>query len=251
MSSCAAPAIALLFVTAILSSRCDPQSAESVHHSKKQLLVHAEKLGERFYQNQLKERERSLNYNTFIHLNPNYPCVHGVVPLGEDTASSARDGHKFSCGIMHIKSDPIVYSFGSNQQQDFEMAVLHQRPDARIWTHDLLESNLPPLDKRLSTINYTATALGPSSQNEGDTKFKLLHEFMKERGHTYIDLLKIDIEYGEYPWIANEPLDTFTRFGQLMIEVHRPHGGKRVLYSNLSYCSLCQLFFPSNIFLFQ
>ena len=228
MSSSAALVIALLVAAAIKPSKCDPLSTESNHHSKKQLQVHAEKLGELYYQNQLKEREKSLTYNAFIHLNPNYPCVHGVVPLGEDTPGSAYDGHKFSCGIMHIKTDPIVYSFGSNQQQDFEVAVLHQRPDARIWTHDLLESNLPNPKDRLPMINYTATALGPSSQNNGNQKFKLLKDFMKERGHTYIDILKVDIESGEFPWIANEPLEIFTRIGQLMIEVHRPYGGKFV-----------------------
>ena len=226
-------AIVLLLAAAIAPSRCDPHSSEINHQSKKHLLIHAEKLGELYYQNQLKERERSLNYNAFIHLTANYPCVHGVVPLGEDTPSSARDGHKFSCGIMHIKSNPIVYSFGSNTQQDFEMAVLHQRPDARIWTHDILENHLPAMKDRVASINYTATALGLSANNIANKKFKLLHEFMKERGHTYIDILKIDIEGGEYPWLANEPLDTFSRIGQLLIEVHRTGSGKCVLPRNL------------------
>jgi Methyltransferase domain len=237
MSSSTVLAVVLLFATAIFPSCCDPHDGEHLHHANKKWLLHAEKLGELYYQNQLKERNGSLTYTAFIHLNPNYPCVHGVIPLGEDTPSSAVDGHKFSCGIMHIKSAPIVYSFGSNRQQDFETAVLNLRPDARIWTHDLLESNLPLPKDRLSTINYTATALGLSSQNSGDKKFKLLHEYMKERGHTYIDILKVDIEYGEFSWVANEPLDIFTRIGQLMIEVHRPGGGKCVRYFNLMHCN--------------
>ena len=236
MSSSIALAIVLLLAT-ITPSRCDP--VESKHHNKKQLLIHAEKLGELYYQNQLTERNKSLSYNTFIHLNPNYPCVHGVVPLGEDTAKSAKDGHKFSCGIMHIKSEPIVYSFGSNKQQDFEMAILHQRPDARIWTHDIQEKNLPVPEKRLPAINYTATALGPSFQSKGDIQYKLISDFMKERGHTYIDILKIDIESGEFVWIENEPLHTFTRIGQLMIEVHRPGGGKYVLDITFIDCNFC------------
>ena len=221
---------ALLFVAAVTPSQSEPNSEPTIHHSKHQLLLHAEVLGERYYQYQLGERARSLTYNAFIYLNANYPCIHGVIPLGEDSGASAVDGHKYSCGIMHIKGDPIVYSFGSNRQQDFEFAVLHQRPDARIWTHDILESHLPAVENRISAINYTATALGPSSADKGDIKNKLVHEFMKERGHTYIDILKIDIEGGEFPWIANEPLDTFTRIGQLLIEVHRFVGGKCVFY---------------------
>ena len=222
--------VAVLVATTLTPSRSDPHSSENKHHTKKQLLLHAEALGERYYQYQRGERARSLTYNAFIHLNANYPCIHGVIPLGEDTGASAVDGHKYSCGIMHIKTDPIVYSFGSNRQQDFEFAVLHQRPDARIWTHDILPGNLPLPEKRISAINYTATALGPSSANNGEVKYKLIHDFMKERGHTYIDILKIDIEGGEFPWIANEPLETFTRIGQLLIEVHRFNGGKCVCY---------------------
>ena len=235
MSTSTALVTALLIATAMTPSICDPLSAE-ITHSKK---LYAEKLGELYYQNQIKERRRSLNYNLFIHLNPNYPCIHGVIPLGEDTPASVRDGHKFSCGIMQIKSNPIVYSFGSNQQQDFEMSVLNLRPDARIWTHDLLESNLPLLENRLPTINYTATALGPSNQNNGNQKFKLLNNLMRERGHTYIDILKVDIEDGEFPWIANEPMETFSRIGQLLIEVHRPGGGKCLRDFNLIDSNLC------------
>ena len=232
MCSVANLLIALLFVTALMPSESDP--AEPNHHTKHQLLLHAEVLGERYYQYQLGERERSLTYNAFIHLNANYPCIYGLIPLGEDTKASAIDGHKYACGVMHIKGNPIVYSFGSNQQQDFEFSVLRQRPDARIWTHDILESHLPAIENRISTINYTATALGLSSANKGDIKYKLIHEFMKERGHTYIDILKIDVEGGEYPWLTNEPLETFTRIGQLLIEVHRFNGeGKCVCYQIL------------------
>ena len=201
------------------------------HRNQKHLLSHAEKLAELYYQNQLRERTKSLTYNAFIHLNPNYPCLHGVVPIGADTVDSIKDGHKFSCGIQHIKSSPIVYSFGSNKQQDFEQSMLYYRPDSRVYTHDILESHLPDMSVRDPKITYYATALGPSSsaksvRSNEKIQFKLLHELMKERGHTYIDVLKIDIEGGEYPWVVNEPLDTFDRIGQLMIEVHRQGHGK-------------------------
>ena len=61
-------AITLLFATAIFPSKCDPHGGEHLHHSNKKLL-HAEKLGELYYQNQLKERNGSLTYHAFIHLN--------------------------------------------------------------------------------------------------------------------------------------------------------------------------------------
>ena len=227
MVATSALAVVLLFVTTIAPSESNTRSDEMSHQHKKQLLIHAERLGELYYQGQLKEREKNLP-KAFTQLNPNYPCVHGVVPIGEDTAKSIGDGHKFSCGIQQIKSDPIVYSFGSNQQQDFENGILHRRPDALIWTHDILESHLPLIKDRISVVNYTATGLGSSKNDNGELKYKLISDFMKERGHTYIDILKVDIEGGEFPWVTNEPLDTFSRIGQLLIEVHRFQGGKCV-----------------------
>jgi hypothetical protein len=70
---------------------------------------HQENLAELYYQNQLQERSRSENYTFFVHLNANYPCIHGTSPVGADTAVSIDDGHKFVCGIHQIKSSPIVY----------------------------------------------------------------------------------------------------------------------------------------------
>lgn len=204
---------------------------EKDHQNQKHLISHGEKLAEMYYQHQLEERTRSLSYNSFIHLNPNYPCLHGVIPIGADTQASVIDGHKFSCGILHIKSSPVVYSFGSNRQQDFEQSLLYYRPDSRVYTHDILESHLPLLAVRDPKITYVATALGPSSSSKKNVNFKLIHELMKERGHTYIDVLKIDIEGGEYLWIDNEPIETFTRIGQLMIEVHREDHGTSFIFT--------------------
>lgn len=234
--------IALLLPTAVAPSRCESQqSGEFDHHYQKRMMSHGENLGELYYQHQLKERGRSLAYNSFIHLNPNYPCLHGVVPIGADTEESIMDGHKFACGIHHIKTGPIVYSFGSNQQQDFEMSMLQYRPDSIVFTHDILESHLPIPAERISNITYVASALGASSNKKDKTKYYLLHELMKERGHKYIDVLKIDIEGGEFVWLDNEPEETFSRIGQLMIEVHRSRSGKCSLCSNKMQCICLQL----------
>ena len=43
---------------------------------------------------------------------------------------------------------------------------------------------------------------------------------MKDNNHTYIDILKIDIEGGEYGRLRSEPAETFKRIGQLLIDVH-------------------------------
>ena len=43
---------------------------------------------------------------------------------------------------------------------------------------------------------------------------------MKELGHTYIDMVKIDIEGAEFPWLRYEGAKIIPRVGQLLIELH-------------------------------
>jgi hypothetical protein len=194
---------------------------------------HQEKLAELYYQNQLQERRRSENYTLFVHLNANYPCMYGTSPVGADSAASISDGHKFVCGIHHINSSPVVYSFGSNKQQDFEESILYYRPDSRILTYDIFESHLPDKRNKNPKITYTVAGLGPSNSTV-IPKMMLINEMMRQNNHSYIDILKVDIEGAEYPWIDAEPLDTFDRIGQLLIELHNFDIGKY-------YFAMCQL----------
>ena len=187
---------------------------DSSHHH---IAVHQEKLGELYYQNQLGERGDP-KLNPYRDIGANYPCLHGVNPIGLASSESVTDGHKFACGIMHVKDPPIVYSFGNNRQQDFEQSVLFYRPDSQIFNFDLFETSLSPLNLRDPKVKFTVTGLG-SRSNSSDT-MKLLHELMRDNNHTYIDILKIDIEGGEFTWLKNEPAETFNRIGQLLIEVH-------------------------------
>ena len=53
-----------------------------------------------------------------------------------------------------------------------------------------------------------------------------VHEIMKSYNHTHVDVLEIDVEGSEYDWLQHEPADTFTRIGQLLIEVHDIRFGK-------------------------
>lgn len=222
-----------VFVVAVCFLALSLADSEEVALNKNRMVAihHGEKLAELYYQNQLQERTRTQNYTGYVHLNPNYPCIHGANPIGSASEASIFDGHKFACGVHRIKSSPIVYSFGSNQQQDFEESILAYRPDSRIFTFDIAESHLPENAHRNPKITYTATGLGPANDIAGMPKMMLIRELMKQHGHTYIDVLKVDIEGGEYPWIAAEPLDTFDRIGQLMIEVHNFDSG-----NDRSYC---------------
>ena len=92
-----------------------------------------ERLAELFYKNQLGEREKATQMRfEYPHINANYPCFYGENAIGQPTSGSIDDGHKYACGLLAIKNPPIVYSFGSNSKQDFELGVLSLRPGCNV-----------------------------------------------------------------------------------------------------------------------
>ena len=116
-----------------------------------------------------------------------------------------------------IKGSPIVYSFGSNQNQIFELALLKLRPDSKIHIFDVSEEKLPLLEERDNRIKYFPIALG--GYNNKSHHMKTLKEMMNFNQHRYIDVLKMDIEAAEYDWIKYEQ-DLLPRIGQLSVELH-------------------------------
>lgn len=208
---------------------CVGHEHDRIHHDSK-LIAHEEKLAE-LYRNYpydyVSKYNRFANHNIrkrnwchdYEKVTPDFPCLRGVTPIGFDTYESIDDGHKFGCGIGYISNDPIVYSFGSNQQQDFELAFLDLRPTSKIFTFDILESHLPKPAVRHEAISYTLVGLGGFDTTANNELFKPLSNLMIARNHSYIDVLKVDIEGGEWAWIENEA-DILQRVGQLLIEVH-------------------------------
>ena len=214
----------------VFASVDEVSSNSSLHdgYSFKRNDARKEQLSELYFQNQLRERKSKPALHSYTLIGANYPCLYGVTPIGQDDKASVNDGHKFACGIHHIKSRPIVYSFGSNRQQDFEKSILFYRPDALVYTFEIKANNLPNEGERDPNIVYTVVGLGPTPvvsrmrmrASVAPVKMMLVHEIMKMLNHTYVDVLKIDIEGGEHPWVKAEPTDTFTRIGQLLLEIH-------------------------------
>ena len=61
--------------------------------------------------------------------------------------------------------------------------------------------------------------LGPKS-NDVDFPMAMLQDIMTMLNHTYVDVLKVDIEGGEHIWIEKENPQVLGRVGQLLIEMH-------------------------------
>ena len=157
----------------------------------------------------------------FKRIAPNYPCVLGVVPVGLSSPESVSDGHKFTCGIHAIERQPIVYSFGSHQQQDFELAFLRLRPDAEIHIFEIDPTQLPAMQLRHESIRYNAVGLG--YVNSDGFTVKSLKDIMEQNNHKYIDVLKMDVEGQRVQFFENRRVLCPSSRGPVSCRTARPH----------------------------
>jgi hypothetical protein len=211
-----------------VNATAEQEEITIVHRRFHEKVRHQEKLAELYYDNQKKERDFKNEVNSgALRVGANFPCLYGANTIGMNTAISIIDGHKYSCGINVIKGTPIVYSFGSDQRQDFEVSLLDLRPDAKVFVFELDPALMVPPNIRLDIVSYNNYGLGyPHSVQRNDAGFfenspnlRNLTALMKMNGHRYIDLIKIDIEGGEWDFIEKEG-HLLKRVGQLLIEVH-------------------------------
>jgi len=108
-----------------VNATAEDEEMRTTHHRFHEKIRHQEKLAELYYENQKKERDYKNEVNSdALRLGSNYPCLYGANSIGMNTAISIVDGHKYTCGVNVIKGTPIIYSFGSDQRQDFEVAFL-------------------------------------------------------------------------------------------------------------------------------
>lgn len=154
-------------------------------------LKELEDRAELYYENQKEERiKKNHMQSSYPHINANFPCLMGIEPIGTNDSFSVLDDHKFSCGLSKIKKEPIVYSFGSCKTQNFETGVLELRPDSKIFVFEINSANMVPIESRFKSVKYFNVGLGYSAQGNLQT----LHQIMTSLNHTYIDVLKMDIE---------------------------------------------------------
>jgi hypothetical protein len=184
-----------------------------------------------------------------------WTCPHDFQRVGR-----LGDGGKWVCGMSIYESIPeakpisaeavevreaaiaaaesglVIYSFGINGESSFEAEMLERVPSARIWGYDFSVDGWGkqiPATERHRTF-FKKVGLGKDDEHDASPAFWTLPALMKENNHTYIDILKIDIEGSEY-----DALDTFMDafdgvqsasgksvlpIGQVMIELHLGNG---------------------------
>lgn len=145
------------------------------------------------------------------------------------------DGGKWFCGIDRLakqRTPCVIYSFGINGESSFEAELLKAAPHCQVWGYDFSVSSFgpeiegnPALKSRAHFFPY---ALGGSDAPHSEPPYYTLQSLMKRNGHTFIDILKVDIEGAEF-----SSIDSFINYfapssssqatlpiGQLQMEIH-------------------------------
>jgi len=128
---------------------------------------------------------------------PDYNC-----PFGKSRYGRIGDGGKWICGAQRFLSKPgcVVYSLGSNAETSFETDVALET-ECEIHVFDPTQSSVPmPSTHRSGHENFHKYAIGNPAQNS-TWQTKSLEAVMNGFGHSWIDVLKMDIEGGEWDFL--------------------------------------------------
>jgi hypothetical protein len=136
------------------------------------------------------------------------------------------DGPKWVCGLLELAPPCVVYSFGSNNNFAFEDHVIKMNHHCSVFVFD--PTSEPPQSSsplsRTALLEFNRTGLCPP----GKTSFTFgaktlpcsnLAQLMADRGHSHVDVLKIDVDSAEWDVVLKSNWDHI-RVGQLLIEMH-------------------------------
>lgn len=167
-----------------------------------------------------------------------FTCPHDIQRIGR-----LGDGGKWVCGMSLYEAQPaeavaqhslhppprtIIYSFGVNDESTFEAEMLSRIPSAQVFAFDFSVEDFGPQirgSSDASRAHFFKVGLGAADDTVKSPPFYTLSTLMAQNNHSYIDILKIDIEGSEYT-----ALDSFMDscdvnggvmpIGQVMIELH-------------------------------
>lgn len=116
------------------------------------------------------------------------PCPSEIKLFGADD-----DSGKMMCEASKLLDveNCKVFSLGSNNQFDFEEAILKHFPKCSVHTYDCT-SNPPPNPK--PNQHFSKVCLGPRDEMKGDREYQTIATLMKKADTSHIQFLKMDIE---------------------------------------------------------
>ncbi|EJU02303.1 hypothetical protein DACRYDRAFT_79082 [Dacryopinax primogenitus] len=162
---------------------------------------------------------------------PLFGCPHDVQRIGR-----MGDGGKYVCGMDVIarKRDVVIYSMGVSDDSSYEAALLEAAPTAQVYGYDFSVDSwgpqietVPSLKQRAHFFKYAIGDKDDHGPGSSDPEFQVytLDTLMKLNGHTFIDILKVDIEGAEFDALRGFCKYYMSRglplpFGQLQVEIH-------------------------------
>ncbi|KAG8719809.1 hypothetical protein FRC09_010588 [Ceratobasidium sp. 395] len=150
-------------------------------------------------------------------------------PYETERIGAAGDGGKWTCGLSKIKDKPncIVYSAGISTESSFEAEII-RRTKCTVYGFDFSVKQFGPEVQNYASIrnqtHFYQYGLSGKDNHSAKPPMWSLQALMHKHGHTFIDVLKIDIEGAEF-----ETLKSFVDFykdlgplpfGQLQLEIH-------------------------------
>lgn len=170
---------------------------------------------------------------------PSFFCPHDLERVG-----TLGDGGKVLCGMSRYEKespgpssndnparDLVVYSFGVSRDSTFEAEML-ERTNSHIWGYDFSVHHwgqgIP--EEGHPRANFTKMGISKVTNLDTNPPTSTIHDLMKANGHSFIDIMKMDIEGAEFDALASlihSTLEERGRYGnatlpvgQLLVEVH-------------------------------
>lgn len=169
-------------------------------------------------------------YSVWDLVPASYNCPFEVERIGR-----MGDGGKWVCGMSRYeksKTPLIVYSFGVQNESSFEQEML-ERTNCKIWGYDFSVEAFGPalVEPYRSRTQFLQAGIAGTTDKVREPPFFNIQDLMERNGHTYIDILKIDIEYFEFEaltsllrHISSSPSAQTSApefpIGQMLIELH-------------------------------
>ncbi|KAH8813738.1 methyltransferase domain-containing protein [Flagelloscypha sp. PMI_526] len=164
---------------------------------------------------------------------PVFSCPFPVYRVG-----TLGDGGKYVCGLERAMSrdECVVYSMGVEFQSSFEETILSQFPNCQVFGFDFSVPSWGPQllnnETLLQRAHFNQYKISGIDNHEANPKEYSMQGIMNEKGHTFVDILKMDIEGAEFKTLAaliasfeGQPLP----FGQLQVEIHFGSSGYKTI----------------------
>lgn len=156
---------------------------------------------------------------------PSFNCPYETERIGV-----LGDGGKWVCGLSRLAEKPncIVYSAGISTESSFEAEVI-RRTKCEVFGFDFSVTKFGPEVENFGTIrsktHFYPYGISGNDDHNAHPPMWTLQTLMRDHGHTFIDILKVDIEGAEFATLSSMikyykehklPLP----FGQLQLEIH-------------------------------